>query len=153
MPVLGRPRGAETLARAGLGKTDVKRELHRRARLPARQIERYVGEWTNIVPGFPWLHDLARRGELPGRRSASGCREADASRSSSSIQLRIVLGLAAAPSSAVPFAAPSGYWTTCWGLGSWGKLRMSEVLHWWSATTKCQSRGSSARARVSTWSW
>ena len=65
MPVLGRPRGAETLARAGLGKTDVKRELHRRARLPARQIERYVGEWTNIVPGFPRLHDLARRGELP----------------------------------------------------------------------------------------
>jgi hypothetical protein len=56
---------AESLARAGLGKADVKRELHRRARLPARQIERYVGEWTNIVPGFPRLHDLSRRGELP----------------------------------------------------------------------------------------
>ena len=56
---------AEALVRSGLGKEDVKRELHARARIPATQIERYVGEWTNIVPGRPRLVDLVRRGELP----------------------------------------------------------------------------------------
>jgi len=55
---------AETLARAGLSKVEVKRELFRRARLSARQVERYVGEWTNIVPGHPRLVDLVRRGAL-----------------------------------------------------------------------------------------
>jgi hypothetical protein len=55
---------AEALARAGLAKGDVQRELFRRARLPARQVERYVGEWTNIVPGTPRLADLVRRGAL-----------------------------------------------------------------------------------------
>lgn len=55
---------AEALARAGLSKAEVQRQLFLRARLPARQVERYVGEWTNIVPGFPRLVDLARRGAL-----------------------------------------------------------------------------------------
>jgi hypothetical protein len=55
---------AETLARAGLSKADVKRQLFLRARLPARHVERYVGEWTNIVPGYPRLADLVRRGVL-----------------------------------------------------------------------------------------
>jgi hypothetical protein len=27
-------------------------------------VERYVGEWTNIVPGYPRLADLVRRGAL-----------------------------------------------------------------------------------------
>jgi hypothetical protein len=56
---------AETLARAGLDKAAIRRELFARARLEAGRIERYVGEWTNIVPGQPRLADLARRGELP----------------------------------------------------------------------------------------
>jgi hypothetical protein len=55
---------AEALARAGLSKAAVKRELFARARLPARQVERYVGDWTNIVPGRPRLVDLVGRGEL-----------------------------------------------------------------------------------------
>jgi hypothetical protein len=55
---------AETLARAGLSKAEVKRQLFLRARLPARQVERYIGEWTNIVPGSPRLVDLVRRGAL-----------------------------------------------------------------------------------------
>jgi hypothetical protein len=38
---------AETLAKAGMGKSDVKRYLFEHARLPAREFERYVGEWTN----------------------------------------------------------------------------------------------------------
>jgi hypothetical protein len=57
---------AETLARAGLSKAAVREELFRRARLPARHVERYVGEWTNIVPGQPRLDALVRRGALPG---------------------------------------------------------------------------------------
>lgn len=56
---------ADALARAGMSKADVKRALHERARVPARLMERYVGEWTNIVPGRPRLHDLVKRGELP----------------------------------------------------------------------------------------
>jgi hypothetical protein len=55
---------AEALARAGLSKAEVKRRLFLRARLPAHQVERYVGEWTNIVPGDPRLADLVRRGAL-----------------------------------------------------------------------------------------
>lgn len=55
---------AETLARAGLSKAEVKRQLFLRARLPARRVERYVGEWTNIVPGSPRLIDLVGRGAL-----------------------------------------------------------------------------------------
>src|SRR2546425_10506980 len=39
------------------------------------------------------------------------------------------------------------------GFGSWGKLRTSVVLHLWSATTKCQSRGSVGAFDVSTSSW
>ena len=56
---------AGALARAGMGKADVRRALHARARVPAAVMERYVGEWTNIVPGRPRLHDLVKRGELP----------------------------------------------------------------------------------------
>ncbi|MBI2207573.1 MAG: hypothetical protein HYU41_27390 [Candidatus Rokubacteria bacterium] len=56
---------AETLARAGYDKAAVRRALHTRARLPAQRIERYVGEWTNIVPGRPRLIDLVKRGEMP----------------------------------------------------------------------------------------
>jgi hypothetical protein len=56
---------AGALARAGLSKADVRRRLHAQARLPAREIERYIGEWTNMVPGRPRLADLARSGESP----------------------------------------------------------------------------------------
>jgi hypothetical protein len=56
---------ADVLARAGYSKADVRRALHARARLPASRVERYVGEWTNIVPGRPRLYDLATRGDLP----------------------------------------------------------------------------------------
>jgi hypothetical protein len=56
---------AEVLARAGFDKGRLREALHARARLPARPVERYVGQWTNIVPGRPELLDLVRRGELP----------------------------------------------------------------------------------------
>ena len=53
---------AQTLARAGLSKQDVQRQLFQYARIPARQFERYTGEWTNLLPGRPSLRDLVKRG-------------------------------------------------------------------------------------------
>ncbi len=56
---------AETLARAGLGKREVKRRLFAHARIPAWKFERYIGGWTNFTPGQPTLVDLVRRGQAP----------------------------------------------------------------------------------------
>jgi hypothetical protein len=56
---------AETLARAGLSKQDVKRRLFEHARIPAWKFERYIGGWTNFTPGRPTLADLVRRGRAP----------------------------------------------------------------------------------------
>lgn len=56
---------AETLARAGLSKLDVKRRLFEHARIPAWKFERYIGGWTNFTPGRPTLADLVRRGRAP----------------------------------------------------------------------------------------
>jgi hypothetical protein len=56
---------AEILAKAGLGKADVKRRLFDAARIPAWKFERYIGEWTNLVPGRPTLADLVRAGRAP----------------------------------------------------------------------------------------
>jgi hypothetical protein len=56
---------AETLARAGLSKADVQRLLYQQARIPAWKFERYIGEWTNLVPGRPTLTDLVKRGRAP----------------------------------------------------------------------------------------
>jgi hypothetical protein len=53
---------AQTLARAGLAKADVKRLLFEHARIPARQFERYTGAWTNLLPGRPTLAELVARG-------------------------------------------------------------------------------------------
>jgi len=56
---------AETLARAGLSKLDVKRRLFEHARIPAWKFERYIGGWTNLTPARPTLADLVRRGRAP----------------------------------------------------------------------------------------
>ena len=56
---------AETLARGGLSKADVKRRLFEQARIPAWRFERYLGGWTNFVPGRPSLLSLVRRGRAP----------------------------------------------------------------------------------------
>ena len=56
---------AETLARAGLAKGDVKRLLFEHARIPASKFERYIGGWTNFTPGQPTLVDLVKRGRAP----------------------------------------------------------------------------------------
>jgi hypothetical protein len=56
---------AETLARGGLGKAALKQRLFELARLPAWQCERYIGEWTNLVPGRPTLSGLVKAGLIP----------------------------------------------------------------------------------------
>jgi hypothetical protein len=56
---------AETLARGGLSKAEVKRRLFAHARIPARKFEQFIGEWTNFVPGRPTLRDLVGAGKIP----------------------------------------------------------------------------------------
>jgi hypothetical protein len=36
--------------------------LYEHARLPARQIETYIGAWSNLVPGRPTLRQLVENG-------------------------------------------------------------------------------------------
>jgi len=56
---------AETLAKGGLDKAAVKQRLFELARIPAWQFERYIGEWTNLVPGRPSLAALVEAGQIP----------------------------------------------------------------------------------------
>ncbi|MBI1734220.1 MAG: hypothetical protein HYR51_03510 [Candidatus Rokubacteria bacterium] len=56
---------AETLARDGLTKAELKRRLWEHARIPASKFERYIGEWTNFTPGRPRLADMVREGRAP----------------------------------------------------------------------------------------
>jgi hypothetical protein len=56
---------AETLAKGGLSKRHVKQRLFETARIPAWKFERYLGEWTNLVPGRPTLAELVRSGRAP----------------------------------------------------------------------------------------
>jgi hypothetical protein len=56
---------AETLARGGLDKPALKQRLFELARITAVKFERYVGEWTNFVPGRPTLSSLVKAGQIP----------------------------------------------------------------------------------------
>ena len=57
---------AETLARGGCDKRDLRRRLFELARIPASRFERYIGEWTNLLPGRPSLGEMVRAGKAPG---------------------------------------------------------------------------------------
>ena len=56
---------ARTIAASGFTRDDVKRYLYEHARMPAWKFERYIGEWTNLVPGKPTLADLVDQGKAP----------------------------------------------------------------------------------------
>jgi len=56
---------AETLAKAGLDKAALKQRLFELCRIPAGQFERYIGDWTNLVPGHPTLESLVKAGVIP----------------------------------------------------------------------------------------
>jgi hypothetical protein len=56
---------AETLAKGGLDKAALKQRLFELVRMPAWQFERYIGDWTNLVPGRPTLSSLVKAGLIP----------------------------------------------------------------------------------------
>ena len=62
---------AETLAKGGIDKATLRERLFELARIPAWQFERYVGEWTNLVPGRPTLTGLVKAGTIPAVFGAS----------------------------------------------------------------------------------
>jgi hypothetical protein len=77
---------AETIAKAGWSRSDVKNWLFQNARLPAWKFEKYIGGWTNLVPGRRTLGDLVARGGAnpvyaesadPGRLVPIVCRPDD----------------------------------------------------------------------------
>jgi len=53
---------AQTIARSGFSKEDVKQYLFDHARISAAKFEQYIGEWTNLVPGRPRLVDMVKEG-------------------------------------------------------------------------------------------
>ena len=56
---------AKTIASSGFSRDDVKQYLFDHARIPASKFERYIGEWTNIVPGRRLLSGLVAEGKAP----------------------------------------------------------------------------------------
>jgi hypothetical protein len=56
---------AQTIARSGFSKQDVKNYLYEHARIPAWKFEHYLGKWTNIVPENRTLNDLVSFGKAP----------------------------------------------------------------------------------------
>lgn len=56
---------AETIARSGFAKADVRQFLFEHARIPAWKFEHYIGAWTNLVPGRPNLYELVQAGKAP----------------------------------------------------------------------------------------
>jgi len=56
---------AETIAKAGWSKADMRRYFYEHARLPAWKFEKYIGGWTNLIPGQRKLIDLVNLGKAP----------------------------------------------------------------------------------------
>ena len=56
---------AETMAKSGWSKQDVKNYFFDHARMPAWKFEKYIGEWSNLVPGRRTLVDLVNLGKAP----------------------------------------------------------------------------------------
>ena len=66
------PLVARTLTRAGWSKATLRERLFEHARLPAEKFERYVGEWTNFLPGGPDLTRLVAEGRAAPVFAESG---------------------------------------------------------------------------------
>ena len=56
---------AETMAKSGFSKDDVKQYLYDHARITARKFEQYIGGYNNLVPGRRSLCDLVNLGKAP----------------------------------------------------------------------------------------
>lgn len=56
---------AQTIAKSGFSKQDVKQYLYDHARISAHKFEQYIGEFTNLVPGRRTLADFVNLGKAP----------------------------------------------------------------------------------------
>jgi len=56
---------AETIAKAGWSRADLKRAVWEKARIPAWKFEHYLGPWTNLVPGRRSLEDFVNMRRAP----------------------------------------------------------------------------------------
>ena len=56
---------AEIIAKSGWSKRDLQQRLFELARIPAREFEQFIMDWTNIVPGKRTLYDYVRMGKAP----------------------------------------------------------------------------------------
>ncbi|MFN0092526.1 MAG: UGSC family (seleno)protein [Acidimicrobiales bacterium] len=56
---------AETIAKAGWSRDQLKRALWEAARIPAWKFEKYLGEWTNLYPGRRSLEDFVNMRRAP----------------------------------------------------------------------------------------
>ncbi|MFT7600795.1 MAG: hypothetical protein ACI8TP_003743 [Acidimicrobiales bacterium] len=56
---------AETIAGSGWSKADLQQALFERARIPAWKFEKYLGDWTNLVPGHRSLTDFVNTRKAP----------------------------------------------------------------------------------------
>lgn len=56
---------AETIAKAGWSRDDLKDALFEQARLPASKFEKYIGGYNNLVPGRRTLLDMVNLGKAP----------------------------------------------------------------------------------------
>jgi hypothetical protein len=65
------PMIAKTLAKAGVDRAGLRELLFELARIPARKLEQYIGEWTNLVPGRRTLTELHAAGLASDRFVAS----------------------------------------------------------------------------------
>jgi hypothetical protein len=62
---------AETIAKSGFSKRDVKQYLFDHARIPARKFEQYIGKYTHFIPDNRTLVDLVNMGKAPRVFAAS----------------------------------------------------------------------------------
>ena len=56
---------AETIAKSGFSRADVRNYFYEHARMPAWRFDKYISGWTNLFPGHNTLYDLARLGKVP----------------------------------------------------------------------------------------
>ena len=56
---------AEAIAKSGWSKRELQDQLYRLARMPAWKFEKYIGGWTNLVPGGRSLQDMVNLGKAP----------------------------------------------------------------------------------------
>jgi hypothetical protein len=56
---------AETIAAGGWSRDDLKAALFEASRIPAWKFEKYLGEWTNLVPGRRTLQDFVAMRRAP----------------------------------------------------------------------------------------